>query len=152
MVKLKRLKIFQSFNNHPSLIIYQLLNYQSSTKMNITQKIIQFEWMRLKKSGLFKSLVLVLILFLTAAFYTGVRHDQFRKNSIQFIKDKEHKSHTEFKNVVAELERKNEDFKGNGHRDPSSPLGAANSTGNRTFFLPPTDLSFVTIGESESNN
>lgn len=117
--------------------------------MNITQKIIQFEWIRLKKSGLFKSLIVVLILFLTAAFYTGVRHSEFRKNSIEFIKDKEQKSHSEFKNVVAELEKKNEEFKGNGHRDPSSPLGAANSTGNRTFYLPPTDLSFINIGESD---
>ncbi len=117
--------------------------------MNITQKIIQFEWLRLKKSGLFKSLIMVLVIFLTAAFYTGVRQDQFRKNSIQFIQDKEQKSHNEFKSVVAELERKNEEFKGNGHRDPSSPLGAANSTGNRTFYLPPTDLSFINIGESD---
>lgn len=117
--------------------------------MKIYNKIFQIEWKRLWKSGVFRSLILVLILFLISAFYTGIRYQSFREETIEYINKTEKERYAEFKGVVEELERKNEAFAGNGHRDPSNPMGVANSTGNRTFYLPPTKLSFINIGESD---
>lgn len=118
--------------------------------MNIHTKICVFEWIRLKKSGVFKSLLLILIILFTAAFYTGIKHQNFRKNTIEYIQSVEKKKHNDFKNIVAKLEKDNEEYKGNRHRDPSNPMGVANHTGNRTFHLPPTDISFIAIGESDT--
>ncbi|MDO4763008.1 MAG: DUF3526 domain-containing protein [Flavobacteriaceae bacterium] len=117
--------------------------------MNIYKQIYLFEWIRLRKSGLFKMLITVLSLFFIAAFYTGIRYHQYRKDTIEYIKHSEANKHREFKEIVEELEKNNEEFKGNGHRDPSNPMGVANSTGNRTFYLPPADMSFISIGESD---
>lgn len=117
--------------------------------MNTLQKIFYFEWLRLKKSNLFLSLVVILTILFGTAFYTGMKHVQFRKNTIEYIQKTENKNYEEGKKNALEVENNPDMTFKSPFMNPTNPVGVGWRTGNRVFFLEPKDLSFISIGDSD---
>lgn len=117
--------------------------------MNTLQNIFYFEWVRLKKSNLFLCLTIILIILFGTAFYTGVRHFQFRKDTIAYIQKTEQENYKKSQEK-ARVAENDPNFKSKSpFRDPTHPIGVGWMMGNRAFFMKPTAWSFISIGDSD---
>lgn len=93
--------------------------------------------------------LLLLTLFMAIAGFTGNYYAKQRVETIEKIRMAEKASIEEAAQLVDSLYLNNLPFKGNSHRDPTTPGGAANGMGAKYLVLPPSPLMVISVGQSD---
>ncbi len=93
--------------------------------------------------------LLLLALFMAIAGFTGNYYAKQRVETIDKIRMAEKASIEEAAQLVDSLYLNNLPFKGNSHRDPTTPGGAANGMGAKYLVLPPSPLMVISVGQSD---
>lgn len=103
----------------------------------------------IKSDRLAKWSLLILVVSIIISIAIGKHYTDKRTEVIAAIQLEERNTHLEARRLVDSLYQNNLPFKGNSHRDPTTPNGAANGMGARYFVLEPSPMALISIGQTD---